>query len=48
MKAPFGEVLTAMITPFTDSGEVDYDKVWRLARFLVDARSIPPSNPKNG
>ena len=36
MKAPFGEVLTAMITPFTDSGEVDYDKVWRLARFLVD------------
>ena len=34
--APFGEVLTAMITPFTDSGEVDYDKVWRLSRYLVD------------
>ncbi len=34
--APFGEVLTAMITPFTGSGAVDYDKVWRLARYLVD------------
>lgn len=34
--APFGEVLTAMITPFTDSGQVDYDKVWRLSRYLVD------------
>ena len=34
--APFGEVLTAMITPFDESGEVDYDKVWRLARYLVD------------
>jgi 4-hydroxy-tetrahydrodipicolinate synthase len=34
--APFGEVLTAMITPFDDSGEVDYDKIWRLARYLVD------------
>ncbi|MDH5422448.1 MAG: 4-hydroxy-tetrahydrodipicolinate synthase [Acidimicrobiia bacterium] len=34
--APFGEVLTAMITPFTKSGDVDYDKVWRLARYLVD------------
>ena len=34
--APFGEVLTAMITPFTDTGEVDYDKIWRLARYLVD------------
>ena len=34
--APFGEVLTAMSTPFTDSGEVDYDKVWRLSRYLVD------------
>jgi 4-hydroxy-tetrahydrodipicolinate synthase len=25
-----------MITPFTDSGDIDYDKVWRLARYLVD------------
>lgn len=36
MIAPFGEVLTAMITPFDESGEVDYDKIWRLARYLVD------------
>ena len=33
--APFGEVLTAMITPFTASGEVDYEQVDRLAKFLV-------------
>jgi 4-hydroxy-tetrahydrodipicolinate synthase len=34
--APFGHLLTAMITPFTSTGEVDYEKAWRLARFLVD------------
>lgn len=34
--APFGEVLTAMITPFTDDGQVDYDRVWRLARYLAE------------
>ena len=34
--APFGEVLTAMITPFTADGEVDYGQVWKLARFLAD------------
>lgn len=33
--APFGEVLTAMITPFTDEGDVDYEQVDRLARFLA-------------
>lgn len=33
--APFGHLLTAMITPFTSSGEVDYEQTWRLARFLV-------------
>ena len=33
---PFGQVLTAMITPFTDKGQVDYEKVWRLARYLTD------------
>ena len=26
---PFGQVLTAMITPFTETGQVDYEKVWR-------------------
>ena len=34
--APFGHLLTAMITPFTTSGEVDYEQTWRLARFLVN------------
>ena len=33
---PFGQVLTAMITPFTENGQVDYEKVWRLARHLTD------------
>ena len=33
---PFGRVLTAMITPFTDDGRIDEDKVARLARHLVD------------
>ncbi len=32
---PFGEVLTAMITPFTDDGAVDYGQADALARFLV-------------
>lgn len=34
--APFGHLLTAMITPFTTDGEVDYERVWRLARYLVE------------
>jgi 4-hydroxy-tetrahydrodipicolinate synthase len=34
--ALFGHVATAMITPFTASGEVDHEKAWRLARFLSD------------
>ena len=34
--APFGHLLTAMITPFTSTGEVDYEQTWRLAQFLVD------------
>ena len=33
---PFGEVLTAMITPFTADGAVDYEQVWNLSRYLVD------------
>ncbi len=32
---PFGSVLTAMITPFDESGEVDYQATWDLARHLV-------------
>jgi 4-hydroxy-tetrahydrodipicolinate synthase len=34
--APFGDVLTAMITPFHEGGAVDHERAFRLARFLVD------------
>ena len=34
--APFGHVLTAMITPFDGSGAVDHERAWSLARYLVD------------
>jgi len=34
--APFGRVLTAMVTPFDGDGAVDLDAVQRLATFLVD------------
>ncbi len=36
LKAPFGRVATAMITPFTPSGEVDHERAWNLARHLSD------------
>lgn len=34
--APFGRVLTAMVTPFNAEGAVDLDAVQRLASYLVD------------
>lgn len=34
--APFGRVLTAMVTPFTASGELDLDGAQRLATYLVE------------
>ncbi|WP_459798552.1 4-hydroxy-tetrahydrodipicolinate synthase [Herbidospora sp. RD11066] len=34
--APFGRMLTAMVTPFTVDGAVDYDAAGRLAGYLVD------------
>lgn len=34
--APFGTVLTAMVTPFHEDGSVDLDGVQRVARHLVD------------
>ena len=37
--APFGILATAMITPFTSSGEVDHESAWRLARHLSDQGS---------
>src|SRR5436309_13766427 len=35
--APFGSMLTAMVTPFTDDGALDIDGAQALARHLVDA-----------
>ncbi|MFW5998759.1 MAG: 4-hydroxy-tetrahydrodipicolinate synthase [Halanaerobiaceae bacterium] len=32
----FGEVLTAMVTPFNDSLDVDYKKVEEVAQYLID------------
>ena len=32
----FGRVITAMVTPFADSGEVDYDGAAALARWLIE------------
>ncbi|MBO3746549.1 4-hydroxy-tetrahydrodipicolinate synthase [Streptosporangiaceae bacterium NEAU-GS5] len=34
--APFGRMLTAMVTPFSADGTVDYAAVQRLAAYLVD------------
>src|SRR5215467_1030414 len=35
--APFGRNLTAIITPFTPTGDLDLDSAQRLATHLVDA-----------
>ncbi len=34
--APFGRVLTAMVTPFTPEGELDLDAAQKVATYLVD------------
>src|SRR5215472_15131009 len=34
--APFGRMMTAMITPMAPGGAVDYDGAARLAAYLVD------------
>jgi 4-hydroxy-tetrahydrodipicolinate synthase len=34
--APFGRVLTAMVTPFTDDGILDLEQAQRLAEYLID------------
>ena len=38
-EAPFGEVLTAVLTPFDDNGSVDYATFWRLVKHLADSGS---------
>src|SRR5690242_16359813 len=35
-RAPFGRLLTAMVTPFDVSGALDLDAAVRLAAYLVD------------
>tara|TARA_Y100000588_G_C14270092_1_gene931951 strand:+ start:2457 stop:3377 length:921 start_codon:yes stop_codon:yes gene_type:complete len=35
----FGRLLTAMVTPFTESGDVDYDQAKRLAKAIVASGS---------
>ncbi len=35
MTAPFGRLLTAMITPFTTEGALDVERAWELARHLL-------------
>ncbi len=37
--APFGRLLTAMVTPFNDEGKVDLALAGRLARYLVEEGS---------
>ena len=39
MAAPFGHLLTAMITPFGPDGAVDHGRVWDLAHHLVETGS---------
>lgn len=36
LTAPFGEVITAMLTPFDENGEVNYENAARLATYLAD------------
>ena len=38
-EAPFGAVVTAVLTPFDQEGSVDYATFWRLLRFLADSGS---------
>ncbi len=33
---PFGRLITAMVTPFSDDGSLDLDEARRLAAYLVD------------
>lgn len=36
LEPPFGPVLTAVLTPFDESGTVDYETFWRLVRHLLE------------
>jgi 4-hydroxy-tetrahydrodipicolinate synthase len=36
LTAPFGELVTAMVTPFYDNGEINYSKAAELAAYLAE------------
>ncbi|HIY41899.1 MAG TPA: dihydrodipicolinate synthase family protein, partial [Candidatus Nocardiopsis merdipullorum] len=36
---PFGKMLTAMVTPMLEDGELDYEGAARLATYLVDEQN---------
>ncbi|MEI7439806.1 MAG: 4-hydroxy-tetrahydrodipicolinate synthase [Thermoleophilia bacterium] len=36
MQAPFGRILTAMVTPFAADGSIDLDEAVRLAEYLIE------------
>ena len=36
LTAPFGELVTAMVTPFHENGDVNYEKATQLAKHLVE------------
>jgi 4-hydroxy-tetrahydrodipicolinate synthase len=38
-EAPFGSVLTAVVTPFGEDGSIDYGTFWRLTRRLAETGS---------
>ena len=35
----FGRLITAMVTPFTPGGDVDYEQAKKLAKALLDSGS---------
>ena len=34
--AKFGRLITAMVTPFKENGDVDYESAVRLAKYLIE------------
>ena len=36
LRCDLGEVITAMVTPFDENGNVDYNQVMELASYLAD------------
>ena len=46
MASQWGAVLTAMVTPFADDGEVDLNAVQQLATYLTDHGSVSASSPE--